>query len=436
MDSVPLGLRIANALVAYINYMLKLLWPKNLAVFYPYPAAIPFWQVLGASVVLAGITIGVIYLRKRQPYLGVGWLWFVGTLVPVSGLSQVGLWPALADRWAYVPFIGLFIMVAWGVIDLIHRWQRYRIGLILAAGGILIFFTITARAQVDYWKNSIALFEREIKVAGSSWIAHQNLAAALYQRGRVADAKIHFQIAENGPPRTPEGKYYLLALTLTTMGESDKALKGFREALRINPNFVPAHIQLGMLLLRKGRMGDAVSQLQSASELDPANLQTQRNLNIALAINREVTLAAGRLQASMVFDPEDPLPAKRLEELRLRKKDLDIILERYQKFTVSLPGVEQLDYDNIEPVFQIKKQYEGKFPALKSIAGLLPGNADACYHIACIYARRKQTIDAVAWLRRAVLNGFDDWEHLKIDSDLINIQHSKTYKEFISEHVE
>ena len=268
-ESVPLSLRITNGLVAYINYMVKFFWPKNLAVFYPYPDAIASWHVLGASLVLAGITITVIFLRKHQPYLIVGWLWFLGTLVPVSGLSQVGLWPAMADRWAYVPFMGLFIIMAWGAAQSTRRWPQCRAGLVLGVGAFLVFLAITARDQVTVWKDSITLFEHEIKVAGSSWIAHQNLGAALYERGRVADAKIHFQIAENGPPNTPEGLYYIQALTLTTMGELDKAVKGYREALRINPRFVPAHIYLGIALARQGKPVEAVPYFFSALKLEP-----------------------------------------------------------------------------------------------------------------------------------------------------------------------
>jgi len=304
LESVPLKLRIANDLVSYISYMQKLFWPKNLAIFYPYPEAIPTWNVVCASLGLIGVTIAVVWLFKRQPYLGVGWLWYLGTLVPVSGLMQVGLWPAMADRWAYVPFIGLFIMISWGVPHLIRKGRYYQIGLFLAAAVVLVFLMATARVQVGYWRDSITLFEHEIKVTGSTWIAHQNLAAALYKRGRVADANIHFQIAENGPPSSPEGEYYQLALTLTTMGELDKAVKCYREALRINPKFVPAYINLGITLARQGKPAEAINYYSTALGLDPYSELAYFNLGNAQMAQGNVDEAIKSFNATLRIKPD------------------------------------------------------------------------------------------------------------------------------------
>jgi len=169
--SVPLTLRIENALVSYVTYMAKMIWPAPLAVFYPYPEGIAGWKVIGAGAVLAGVSALSLWAWRRAPYLLVGWLWFLGTLVPVSGLLQAGLWPAMADRWAYVPLIGLFVMTAWGVPDLLGQWRHRRNVLAASALVFLVGLGICAARQVSHWKNSVTLFSHAVAVTPQNWLA-------------------------------------------------------------------------------------------------------------------------------------------------------------------------------------------------------------------------------------------------------------------------
>ena len=129
LDDVAMMLRLENALISYIKYMAKVIWPQNLAIFYPYPEMVPLWQAIGALVILAGLSVFFIWTLRAKPYLSVGWLWFLGTFIPVSGLLQAGNWPALADRWAYVPIVGLFVMVAWSISNSVKRWTHYKVGI-------------------------------------------------------------------------------------------------------------------------------------------------------------------------------------------------------------------------------------------------------------------------------------------------------------------
>ncbi len=157
-EAVPMKLRIANGLVSYVAYVAKMAWPKDLAVYYPYPAMVPLWHTVGAACVLTAVSAFIFHGWRKTPYLVTGWLWYLGTLVPVIGLKQVGLWPAMADRFAYVPLIGIFIMIAWGSPHLVARLRYRRIFLTLAAGTVLSVFMILTWIQLHHWKNSSALF--------------------------------------------------------------------------------------------------------------------------------------------------------------------------------------------------------------------------------------------------------------------------------------
>ena len=163
-DAIPMALRISNALVSYLKYILKIIWPHDLAVFYPYPDAIPFWQPAVAGLILAGISISILFKMKKAPYLVTGWLWYLGTLFPVIGIFQQGRWPEMSDRWAYIPQIGLFIIFAWGGFSLVSGLSRRKAILSVIAPAIVISLMLAARHQVSYWKDSITLFEHNLTV--------------------------------------------------------------------------------------------------------------------------------------------------------------------------------------------------------------------------------------------------------------------------------
>ena len=156
-----------------------MIWPARLAIFYPYPDGVPILQVTGALIFLGAVSIFVLFMLKQHGYLAVGWFWFIGTLIPVSGLVQAGLWPAMADRWAYVPMIGLFIIIAWGAEEIFKRWRPKRIPLAFVALSILMTLMMISRIQVGHWANSITIFEHAITATGGSWLAHNNLANSL-----------------------------------------------------------------------------------------------------------------------------------------------------------------------------------------------------------------------------------------------------------------
>lgn len=247
LESVSMKLRIANALVSYVNYIVKMFWPQNLAVLYPYPSMLPVWKTVGAGLLLIGISAIVFLLIRRTPYVFVGWFWFLGTLFPVIGLKQAGLWPAMADRWAYVPYIGLFIIIAWGGSELLAKRRYGKICLITAPGVFIVILMLITSFQVRYWANSTALFKHSLEVSGSHLVIHNNLANALAREGRIDEAFTHYNEVLRISPTAAE-TYNNMGAALMLKGKNNEAAVLFRKALEINPDYPDARKNLARAL--------------------------------------------------------------------------------------------------------------------------------------------------------------------------------------------
>ena len=247
VEFIPIMLRIENALISYVKYLGKIVWPQNLIFFYPYPKMIPSWYVLFAGLFLISITIVVIQAANKRPYLGVGWFWFIITLIPVSGLIQAGLWPAMADRWAYVPLIGIYIIIAWGVTDLIAKWRYKGIGIGIAGAICILSMMILSWLQVGYWRNSFTLYEHALGVDQNNSVAH-----------------------------------YSLGTVLAKQGKSNEAMRHLSQSLRINPTYARAYNNLGAILFHKGKIKKAIVYFKKAVQLKPDYHDALNNLKISL----------------------------------------------------------------------------------------------------------------------------------------------------------
>jgi Flp pilus assembly protein TadD len=276
----PLEARLANALVSYARYVGKTVWPSGLAVFYPYPSAWPAWQLAGAAVLLVGVTTLAVVQRRRRPYLLVGWLWFLGMLFPVSGVVQAGS-QAMADRFTYLPLIGLFVMAAWGGQDLLARWPVRPWLLAVSASAVLLALGGSTRRQVGYWHDSTRLFTHALEVTSGNWLAHNNLGAALTRQGRLDEAAQHFAESVRLEPSNPDA-HYNLGVVLQQQGRSAAAIEHYRAALRLAPDRPNVHTNLGVALLDGGEVEQAVAELQQAFVLRQ-DAGTHFNLGLALA---------------------------------------------------------------------------------------------------------------------------------------------------------
>ena len=255
LPPVPMGLRIANALVSYVKYVLKLVWPTDLSILYPYPVHIPLWQTVAALVLLAAGFAAVVQFRGRLPYLVTGWLWYVGTLVPVSGISQIGLWPAMADRWAYVPFVGFFLIIVWGVADLFDGRQQKTSPVVLGTSWLLILGVLTG-IQLHYWRNSLTLFEHSLAVTENNYIMHRILGRSLQSQNRSDEAIAQYLQAIQICPNDAEA-YKDLGYTLCKQGKWDEAIAPLRKAVQVDPKLAEAQHSLGYALYSLGKLDEA-----------------------------------------------------------------------------------------------------------------------------------------------------------------------------------
>ena len=277
----PMEARLANAIVSYAHYIEKMIWPRNLAVFYPYPDMIPMGQVAVAGILLFGISVFVIRWARTRPYLVVGWLWYLGTLVPVIGLVRVGL-QAMADRYTYVPLIGLFIMVAMGVPDTLKEWRHRKIALIVSAGLVLSFFITVARLQVYQWQTSMTLFKHTVTVTAKNFIFHNNLGSLLAKQGKIEEAAAHYNEALRIKPNYAEAHNNLGSL-LAKQGKIEEAAAHYTQALRIKPDYADAHCNLGNVLAKQGKVEEAVAHYTQALRIKPNFAEAHYNLGILLA---------------------------------------------------------------------------------------------------------------------------------------------------------
>jgi protein O-mannosyl-transferase len=284
-DQLPFLARIGNAIVSYVIYIWQMIWPAKLGVFYPYPQnGYSFWDILIAAAILIVITIAALALRKSRPYLLVGWLWYLSMLAPVIGLIQINL-QAHADRYTYLPQVGLLLIVAWGAADFVKTFNvqrstlnaqfsranstldvgRWTLSVFCAA--IVIALTLTARAQVSYWRDSETLWTHTIAVTKDNYFAHGSLADLLMRRGRVNEAIEHSE-----------------------------------EALRIRPNNADAQNNLGLALLQTGEPKRAVENLEKALDVDPGHMNAEVNLAWILATAPDASMRDGAKAVQLAED--------------------------------------------------------------------------------------------------------------------------------------
>jgi len=267
-EQVPMGLRIGNAMVSYITYVGKAIIPNSFAVYYPFPKVIPIWESAGSFFLVMLISSLVLLAYRRYPYLIVGWLWYIGTLVPVIGLMQSGLWPAIADRWAYLPLIGVYIIIAWGIPELLNKWQFKKIVLATLTGIVIPILIAYSWMQVGYWKNSDKLFEHALKVTPNNYVAQNNLASALNNRGDFDGAVKHCDEALRINPNILYA-HDTLATALLNKGDDDGAIQQSRLAINLNPNDIGAYCNLGKALFFEKKYDESLSQFHKCLKLDP-----------------------------------------------------------------------------------------------------------------------------------------------------------------------
>jgi tetratricopeptide (TPR) repeat protein len=301
LDAIPFKVRIANAMVSYVSYIGKMIWPHNLAVIYPYQRNILLWKIAGAFFLLLAISVVVFMMVKTKPYFAVGWFWYIGTLVPVIGLVQVGS-QAMADRYTYMPLIGIFIIIAWGTPDLVPKWRYKKIGFTVLTTSVLAVLMITSRLQVTYWSDSTTLFEHAINATVDNSIAHVNLGQALIENGKIEAANRHFYEALRIKPDLVE-PLLNIGIVLREKGNIDEAIDHFLKAVHFKPDCVEAYSELGMTLKNKGDFVGAVKSYLEAIRIKPDQAKFYNNIGAILAHQNKGKEAIVYFNKAIQIDP-------------------------------------------------------------------------------------------------------------------------------------
>ncbi len=330
MQSVPMKLRLANGLVSYVGYISKTIWPQNLAVFYPYPSMVPIWQTVTAGCLLVGVSVLVLRAWRKIPYLVTGWLWYLGTLVPVLGLKQAGLWPAMADRWAYIPLIGIFIIIAWGMADLLAPWRHGKTAITLAAATVIFLLTARTWVQVQHWQNSFTLFAHALKVTENNHVAHNNFGFIRAQQGKIREAAAQFTRALEIKPDYAEA-HYNLGSALAQRGHTQEAIARLSKALEINPDYAEAHNNLGNVLEQQGKLKTAEYHFSRALELEPDVPEIHFNLGNTLARQGKLDEAIVHYLTALRHKPDYPQAYNNLGNILLQQGRLGDAIGCYSK---------------------------------------------------------------------------------------------------------
>jgi len=298
----PIGVRLPNALVSYAKYLLLTFWPNDLAVYYPF-AGIPAWEIIDAAFLLIGITVFCLFQRRSRPYLIMGWLWFLGTLVPVIGLVQVG-GQIMADRYFYIPSIGLFIALVFGFADIAKSWRVAPWLSAGIAGGVLLLLATLTNGQIKLWRNNFTLFEHTLAVTPPNLLIEYSLGFAMGASGRYDEAAAHFERVLHINPNFYDGLVGM-GVTRQFQGRLPEAIDYFRAAIRSRSDDPKAHSELCAALSAQNRTEAALDEMRRASELAPKDAKIRSDLGLVLAQLGRIPEAIDQFHEALRLNPND-----------------------------------------------------------------------------------------------------------------------------------
>jgi tetratricopeptide (TPR) repeat protein len=310
LEHVSLGLRVSNAIVSYVRYLGKTFWPMDLAVLYPLPENWPIWLVLMCAALVILITLAAFVLRRTMPWLIVGWLWYLIALAPVIGIIQVGD-QAMADRYTYVPQVGIFIMIVWTIGAAVRA--SLKSALAAAATVVIAVLAFLTYRQLGYWSTSETLFRHAAAVTPNNWLAYNHLATALAtsKQERYSEA---LEAAQRAVALHPSGvTHFNLANLLRTLGQLEPARREYKEALAANPRLVEARNNLGVTLLQLQRPADAEPFFREAAEMEPDYADAHANLGMALLQQGKASEARESFLRALKIAPTHPIAYRGLE---------------------------------------------------------------------------------------------------------------------------
>ena len=364
-EVLPLAARLPNSLMAYALYIRDLVFPNNLAVLYPFPISPrPLWQPGLALALVAGVSVAIATVGRSRRYLAVGWLWYLGTLLPVIGLVQVGF-QTRADRYTYLPSIGLLIMVAWGAADLRLRSGLPKRWLGVGAGLALAALLLATRVQVTHWRDSVTLYEHALAVTSGNYPVHTNFAAVLVSQGRRTEARDHY-----------------------------------RAALEIKPDYVYAHYNLAVWLQEEGDLETAIEHYQTALRSDPEHVRSRYNLARTLADLGELESASRNYRRVLEIDPDHVSALHNLGNLLKTEGNFEAAVAQYRRVLELEPGHPRVHY-NWGHALQLQGELDEARDHYRKVGRVAPDYAEARYQRGLALADSGRLESAIADLREA-----------------------------------
>lgn len=400
IDSFPLGVRVGNALVSYVRYMGKMVWPQNLVVFYPYPGdTLPMWQVAGAGVVLVVISVLVVMEWRRRPYLIVGWLWYLGTLLPVIGIVQVGR-QAMADRFTYIPLIGLLIIFSWGASELMAAWRYGRTVLVASAGVLFLTLMVLTRFQLNHWRNNITLYEYTLQVMPDNYLAHNNMGTALSAQQKPNEAIAHFSQALAIRPKYGAA-HKNLGVELANQGRFEMAITHYIQALQAVPNFSDAHNSLGSALTRQGRVEEAITHYFKALELNPDNETAHYNMGEVLAQQGRLDEAITHYTQALSTRPSYPDALNNLGVILMTQGKFEEALIHFSQLIAIKPEYGLSHYNMGLALTKLGRSKEA-IPHYTQAVAIMPDNTQLHNNLGVALAEQGKVKEAVGHYMRAL----------------------------------
>ncbi|MFH2045373.1 MAG: tetratricopeptide repeat protein [Pseudomonadota bacterium] len=404
---VPICLRLENSVVSCVSYIGKMIWPSYLSVFYPFPLSIPEWKVITALTLLIAVTVVFVFVMiKRFPYLTTGWLWFIGTFIPVSGLVQAGKWPAMADRWAYIPCIGLFIIISWGGYELFSRYHFKNIGTAIVSSVIIIALSVVTFIQLTHWGNSESLYKHALQVTPNNFIILNNMGTALIKDKRYSDAEVYLKKALKLKPDYSKA-YFNLGTALYKQGYLKEAVKHYSEALRINPEYSEPYYNLGLLFFKQNRIEQAIKYYIKAIKLKPDYAEAHNNLGLAYYKTGITGNALKHYSEALRIHPNLAEAHKNIGNLLFNSGNFDAALSHFKRAATINPKDKNIE-KVIITALKAKEKFQKKEKRLLDIIGLNPDDYICHTDLGNFYLSYKKLNLAIKQYKKALTINPDD----------------------------
>jgi tetratricopeptide (TPR) repeat protein len=399
LERLSVGVRICNALVSYVAYIIQTILPTGLAVYYPHPETFVIWEVAGSVLLLAALTTVVLFLARGRGFLAVGWLWYLGTLVPVIGLVQVGS-QSRADRYMYIPMVGLLIMAVWGIGEVVRSRGAWKLAAAVCGVIFIAAFAVGTWVQTGYWKDSRTLWTRALSITEDNCVAHLNFGNVLLKEGKKEEAEGHYRKAVEIYGDYTEG-HFNLGLALELEKEYDEAIKEFQTALRLNGRHWKARFHLANALSAKGKIDEALVEYQKAIELRPDDIEVLNNFGLALVQKGRIKDAIGYYQKALSIDENSAEVLNNLGNALVKDKRFDEAVEMFEKTLRLKPDFKEGYYNLANTLRQMDKAAEAE-PYYRKAIELNPEDIDSQYGLGLVLMAQNKHKDAAPYFQKCI----------------------------------